>query len=202
MPTNPALCPLALAFACTLALAAGCDNHRDHDHHAGDHSHDPGTHGHDHTLRTVDLDGLNDLIRAKTRTGKVTVVEVWATWCAPCVDLIPLMKKAAHDRAGQMHLIGLSIDGAEDQKAAEETLLKLEQDIKNDFGIDADLFKNGFIMPSPDQQQALLGDTINPPTLFIYSPDGSLFKRIDGSDAQSLIGDVTQAIDDAIAAAG
>ncbi|MEM6392940.1 MAG: TlpA disulfide reductase family protein [Planctomycetota bacterium] len=189
MPVKAALCYLALLG---LTLAAGCS---EPEYPEIDHSHDG-------DLIQVDADALNAVVQASTREGKVTVVEVWATWCAPCIDLIPLMKKAAHDRGDQMRLISVSVDGQEDAGQAKTTLQQLEKDISEEFGIHAHLLENAYILPDPVHQKALLGDAIAPPTVFIYGTDGQLFKRIDGSDANSLIGEITQAIDDAIAAAG
>ncbi|MEM6553341.1 MAG: TlpA disulfide reductase family protein [Planctomycetota bacterium] len=183
------LCCLALAG---LTLAAGCDSPE----------YPEVVHSHDRDLVSVDVQALDAVVQSATSQGKVAVVEVWATWCAPCIDLIPLMKKAAHDRGDKMQLISLSVDGPEDAGQAKTTLKQLEKDISKEFGIHAHLLDNAYILPNPEHQQALLGDSIAPPTVFIYGTDGKLFKRIDGSDANSLIGEITQAIDDAIAAAG
>jgi thiol-disulfide isomerase/thioredoxin len=48
-------------------------------------------------------------------TGRPLVVNFWATWCAPCVREIPLLKKFRADRRKQkVEVIGIAVDFRED----------------------------------------------------------------------------------------
>jgi thiol-disulfide isomerase/thioredoxin len=52
--------------------------------------------------------------------GKVVVVNLWATWCAPCVKEMPTLGKLAAASAGQPVVVApLSVDRVEDRANAE-----------------------------------------------------------------------------------
>jgi thiol-disulfide isomerase/thioredoxin len=62
-----------------------------------------------HTIRPLDERGLDSLI--SERNGKILVLNVWATWCAPCKeefpDLITLAKSIPHK---DVEIAALSVD--------------------------------------------------------------------------------------------
>jgi thiol-disulfide isomerase/thioredoxin len=57
--------------------------------------------------------------------GKPVFIEFWATWCAPCVDLTPELKKLYSETASK-GLVWLTFDNDEDPATAEK-FLKQEQ---------------------------------------------------------------------------
>lgn len=42
--------------------------------------------------------------------GKVVLVNYWATWCAPCVEEIPLLTRVQHDHPDDVVVLGLLTD--------------------------------------------------------------------------------------------
>ena len=42
--------------------------------------------------------------------GKVTVVDFWATWCTPCHESFPAYQRISQKYAGQVAVIGISVD--------------------------------------------------------------------------------------------
>jgi cytochrome c-type biogenesis protein len=59
-----------------------------------------------------------DTISTSSLTGRVVLLNVWATWCAPCRDEIPYLEKLhqAREKDG-LSIIGVSVDAlGEDEK--------------------------------------------------------------------------------------
>lgn len=67
------------------------------------------------------LDDATRLLKPADLLGRVWVLNVWASWCAPCRDEHPLLVQAA--RAQQVLLVGLSYK--DDPRDAAEWLLRL-----------------------------------------------------------------------------
>jgi thiol-disulfide isomerase/thioredoxin len=55
---------------------------------------------------------------AKLETGKVYLVDFWATWCGPCKAAIPHLTRLQHEHAGKLEVIGVSI--SERQKTPDD----------------------------------------------------------------------------------
>jgi thiol-disulfide isomerase/thioredoxin len=67
-----------------------------------------------HLQFTNAIDGST--VSMKQLTGKVVVIDFWATWCGPCVAEMPTMKKLYakyHDQG--VEFIGVSLDKPEDE---------------------------------------------------------------------------------------
>ena len=67
------------------------------------------------TVRAVNGKGLRNAVLAQK--GKVTVVNLWATWCGPCVDEFPDLVKLHNTYKGKgLRFVSVSVDEPEDQR--------------------------------------------------------------------------------------
>lgn len=61
----------------------------------------------------------------KFESGKVYVVEFWATWCGPCIDVMPHMSELSKKHAGKVNFVGVNIwDDEPEQDARITTFVK------------------------------------------------------------------------------
>ena len=58
------------------------------------------------------LDGSS--IDRGSLAGKVTVVDFWATWCRPCVDEFPTIRRIAERHGEKVSVVGFSLDSGSD----------------------------------------------------------------------------------------
>ena len=65
----------------------------------------------------TDIDGRD--VSSATWAGKVVVVNVWATWCAPCRREIPALAKLQDAYRGRVLVLGLLDDNVTDAFARE-----------------------------------------------------------------------------------
>ena len=73
------------------------------------------------TLRILDADGVSEL--ADGEGEKYRLINVWATWCAPCVDELPeFVNMNRMYRRRPFEMITISLDEPGEQDAALETL--------------------------------------------------------------------------------
>lgn len=93
-------------------------------------------------VREIDETGLNLLLKSKA--GKPVFVNLWATWCRPCVDEFPDILKIRNDyKSDSLEVILISLDFGEGAKEkAEKFLAKMNVDFVayiNAFSKDEDL---------------------------------------------------------------
>jgi thiol-disulfide isomerase/thioredoxin len=56
-------------------------------------------------------DATGQLVAARSFDGQVLLVNFWATWCAPCVEEMPMLSQLQRDYAGQgVAVVGIALD--------------------------------------------------------------------------------------------
>ena len=100
--------------------------------------------------------------------GKVTVVNLWATWCAPCVIEMPTLGKLAGDYAGKpVAFVAVSVDSAEDADKARQFIARYAP---LTYYADADMKLPFAFKPA----------AAGMPTTVIYGKDGQEKARLSG----------------------
>ena len=106
--------------------------------------------------------------------GRVTVVNVWASWCDPCREEMPsLVKLRQKYREKGLDLILVSADDIEKRDSLVPSVLR-QLGVDFDSFIDRDSTDEQFITGmNADWSGAL-------PTTFVYDTSGNLFKMMVG----------------------
>lgn len=60
-------------------------------------------------------------------TGQVLVVNIWATWCAPCMEEMPTLGALQRRFAGRIRVVPVSIDDEGHKMEAQQELNQLSQ---------------------------------------------------------------------------
>ena len=57
-----------------------------------------------------------DSVNTKDLTGKAIYIDVWATWCGPCVGEIPALKELEDEYGEHIHFVSISVDKGSDRE--------------------------------------------------------------------------------------
>jgi thiol-disulfide isomerase/thioredoxin len=70
-------------------------------------------------IEPIDAPGLRSLLESDR--GQVILVNLWASWCAPCLKEIPELVRLQHTLADKgFRLVGVSLDAEEDLETAKK----------------------------------------------------------------------------------
>jgi thiol-disulfide isomerase/thioredoxin len=132
-------------------------------------------------------DGSGKTVRIADLKGKVVVMNIWATWCAPCKVEMPTLAKLQAAYAGKgVEVMPISIDEA---GKAQQAALFIAQNAPLKFYLDGAM-KLPFKLNPP---------AVGTPTTVIYGKDGLEVARVTG-DADWSSPDAKALIDKALAA--
>ena len=121
------------------------------------------------TLRLVDTPApvgslametlAGETIRMSDLTGKVVLVNFWATWCGPCREEIPFLVQLAKQYPEQLLIIGVSEDEADTEMVSAFT---------QQYGVNYPI-----VMSTPDIKRAFPG-VFALPTSFVVDTQGQI----------------------------
>ena len=101
--------------------------------------------------------------------GKVVVLDLWATYCPPCLEEIPHLNSLQTKYGERIQIVGLHVGGAEDERNIPAFVEKL---------------KINYLLAYPDDELMRMltdgNDAI--PQTFVFDRSGKLVKKIVGFD--------------------
>ncbi len=126
-------------------------------------------------------------IKLSDYSGKVVLLNLWATWCGPCRMEIPeLVKVYKEYREKGVEVVGLSTENPE---ASAEGVRRFIQEFEMDYRV-------GWSPPAVSIALMQGRDAI--PQSFVISRDGRVLRRFIGFNYQSTPPQLRQAIEDAL----
>lgn len=126
---------------------------------------------------TVDLDG-NTVTNEIFKGHKITLVNVWATFCGPCIKEMPELEEISHERdSADVLIIGICGDLLDPSGNINDSLLAKARDIAdNSTGVTYTC-----LAPSAELKVGILSDVFSYPTTFIVDEDGSVLDKTVGA---------------------
>ena len=103
--------------------------------------------------------------------GRPVLLNLWATWCAPCVAELPTLDRLAARRAGEISVITISQDSDDDDRTAAAKV--------DDFFTEAKFSQLGAYLDSESAVMTQLGVGVLPTTI-LYDAAGKEVWRVKG----------------------
>ncbi len=102
----------------------------------------------------------------KPSPGKVLMINIWATWCAPCRHEMPSLQRLANQLGSdKLELVGLSVD--------------MDEHVVREYLIENNIHFPSFLDRNFASANGVFGIRVFPSTFFL-SPDGTLLKVVEG----------------------
>lgn len=125
--------------------------------------------------------------------GRIVVVDMWATWCVPCVERFPKMVELYREYSPRgVVFVSICLDDREDAEAvahAREFLREQQATFAN------------YLMDEVVTEGFVKLDLLGIPAVYIYAPDGELRYRLTADDPfdQFTEEDVESAVEELLA---
>lgn len=144
------------------------------------------------SVRDVELPSVSGApIKLADYSGKVLVVNLWATWCGPCRSEIPeLVKLYQEFRPQGLEVVGLSTENPE---ASADGVRRFVSDFSMNYRVG---------WATPDVALALMQQRNAIPQSFVISRDGRVLTRFVGYSATETPLKLRKAVEEALASKG
>lgn len=114
-------------------------------------------------------------VRLSDHHGKVVLLNVWATWCGPCLEEMPSMQRLYESLEGEdFEILAVSIDAPLGQRDVFGRLGGDLAEFAANLGLTFPILHN----PSGDIQQTY--QTTGVPESFVIGRDGIIYKKVAG----------------------
>ena len=125
-------------------------------------------------VKVITVSELKNLIN--DRSGKPLLINVWATWCAPCREEFPDLVKIANEYYGQIDVVGISVDFPEEIDSKIIPFLKKQNASFNNYVIKVIEPENFINLLNENWSGAI-------PGTFIYDKNGGQVKHLIGKQS-------------------
>jgi cytochrome c biogenesis protein CcmG/thiol:disulfide interchange protein DsbE len=120
------------------------------------------------------LDG--PMVALSDYRGSVVLVNIWATWCAPCREEMPSMQRLYDDFEGRpFEILAVSVDAPMGQRGPDGRLGGDIRRFVDEFGLTFPILHD----PSGEIQRDY--QTTGVPESFLVGPDGVIYRKIAGA---------------------
>lgn len=141
-------------------------------------------------LPVVALDDINALIAETAERKQILVIDFWATWCVPCVEMFPGLHEGLVARGDKVRAVTVTLDDPSREAKAVAFLAK------HDALHDAYIIKN-----DSEAQQAVADgvgkkwDSLVVPAVLVYDASGQLSDEfLEGGATQAILHHIDQLI--------
>ena len=156
-----------LSLTLLLILLAGCQGEEQQQETTADSS---------LNVQTTTLSG-DAFTAADFADNKLTVFNVWATWCPPCVAELPHLQKVSEEfREDGVAVIGVLQDGVTELGESDADAIASANTLLEDAGVDYPV-----ILPDAALQQTFIRTMQYFPTTFFVDAGGNVIKRVEGA---------------------
>ncbi len=111
----------------------------------------------------TDLDGNTVNSKSLFSKNKITMVNVWGTYCSPCIQEMPELAQMDKE-IKNFAVVGIVIDGADNQEVAKNILAKSGANFKN-------------ILPNAELEKKILKAVSAIPTSFFVDQEGKIVSQ-------------------------
>ena len=126
-------------------------------------------------------------IKLSTYSGKVLIVNLWATWCGPCrVEIPELVRLYKEYKSKGVEVVGLSTENPDESEESVKSFVK-------DYNVD---YRVGWATQEVALTLMQGRDAI--PQSFVISRDGHIIRRFVGFNGTATPPQIKQAIEDAL----
>lgn len=135
-------------------------------------------------VRVADWEGIQKYVAEQK--GKVVVIDMWATWCEPCIREFPGLVKLQQQNPDQVVATSVNLDYAGlDGETPEAVVPNVEEFLK-----EQDARFVNFVSSQPDEKFYEAAEFGSVPTIFVFDKTGKLRQKVDVDSAK---GDPTYA---------
>lgn len=127
-------------------------------------------------IDTLSLDEVQ-VTQEDFRNNKLTVLNIWATWCPPCIRELPHLQEVSSRFEGTgVQIVGVLKDGVTESGAYDAEVIQSARILLDDAGAH-------YLVVLPDQtlQSQLLAYTQSYPTTYFIDSNGTIVHMVSGA---------------------